>query len=357
MRIILLVIICISALGCKKDGPDAITTLPPSPSHPTITWTADTIRYPGGEGQLSLYSLWGSDTNDVYAIGHGSNGGTASLYHYNGQNWTIVKVSTLEGGFVDSYVSLLKIAGSEKNDVWAVGRRGELGSPVDSSLVIHYDGSTWSEVKMPKCEGNIAGVRVMSRTNVYLTGSHGEVYHFDGTTYSKTILDSNLVLTIGGDENRLVIGGRTFNLLPQDYYCVYEKNNMSNWDLLIKATDEVYHTKPRFGISDFYSLGDGRVFSVGYGIYMLTGTNWTTSLYDDYPYYQIKGTASNNVFAISPFNMLKHWNGVDWKDVNVPVGLSSNGQFAALWVKDNKLFLAYLYQFSANIIYRGTYSN
>ena len=360
LRISLLAVVFVCILGCKKDGKEIIT--PPSSSHPTIVWTADTIRNPFPGAQLTLYSIWGSDTNDVYAVGHDGYGGSSSLYHYDGSKWKVVVIVAADGGFIRSHIEPYKVSGSGKNDVWVVGSRGSyFYSQVDSSLAIHYDGATWSEVNMPRCKYSLLGIKVLSPNNVYLTGSRGEVYHYDGTSFTKTVLDPVLQIpSIDGNEDYLVVGGVGGQDTSSWTYCsVYVRNVLGEWRLVSKATDAEYYANQPFGVIGFYSPSAGSILAGGFKIFSLTGTNWSLLYKDNCNYVQIDGTGPDNIFASSVNNQLVHWNGTDWKQLNLPEGVipnSDNTRLYAVWVKDNKIFLTYWYKFDTNIIFRGTYT-
>ncbi len=354
---ILLALFSFCSLSCKREASPVTPVLPPS--HPTITWVADTIRNPYAGSQLMLLSIWGSDTNDVYAIGHNSAGGDASLFHYDGKKWSVVKITQGEGGFIGSYVDFNNIEGSVKNDIWAVGSRGSyFGSTIDSSLVIHYDGSRWSEVQMQRCKSGMVSLKVLGMNDVYLGGAYGEVYHYDGSTFTETILDTNVTISLGGDDIRMFAGGDTYYIDPAvRYISVYSKLNGGPWHLLKTTSEAEYYQNRTYGYYDFFSLGGGRYFCGGEGVYLLSDSTWQLSYsQDDYSYGRIRGTGPANVFAISGSDRLLHWDGVDWKLLNIPPGLNESQQFGGgLWVKGNKIFISCLYGFDVNIIYRGTY--
>lgn len=350
-----LFVIAVFVVGCK-DAPPPVVPIPPS--HPTITWVADTIRNPYQGAQLLLKSIWGSDTNNVYAAGHNEVGGRASLYHYDGNKWSPVKITRGEGGFINSYVGFSKIEGSGKNDVWAVGYRGGYyGISGDSSLVLHFNGSTWTEVAMERCKDGIQGIKVVAPMDVYFSGSHGEIIHYDGTSFTKTVLDTNLSLQIGGDAQRMFVGGRALGLSLNNYYCVYSKERSGAWSLITKTTEIEYYKKKNYGLYVFYPWSGGRYFAGGEGIYAITDTTWQTS-YDKetIPFLFMDGTSSSNIFAVSPYSRIMHWNGVDWKAVNTPDGVEQNKYLWDLWVKGSSIYVIYRYSYDTNIIYRGTYS-
>ena len=72
----------------------------------------------------SLYSVWGSGTNNVWAVG-----ASGTILHWDGSAWT----SALSG----TTNHLIGVWGSGASDVWAVA---------DSGAILHWDGSAWTSV-------------------------------------------------------------------------------------------------------------------------------------------------------------------------------------------------------------------
>src|SRR2546425_4492046 len=70
----------------------------------------------------SLYSAWGSASNDVWAVGEGG-----TILHWDGTAWSAFASGT--GNY------LYSVWGSASNDVWGVDDRG---------TILHWDGSGWS---------------------------------------------------------------------------------------------------------------------------------------------------------------------------------------------------------------------
>ena len=76
----------------------------------------------------SLFSLWGSSSTDVWAVGGGG-----TIRHYTqAAGWTAAGSPT--------HVDLRALSGSRANDVWAVG---------DAGTIVHYDGAVWTVSATP----------------------------------------------------------------------------------------------------------------------------------------------------------------------------------------------------------------
>jgi hypothetical protein len=65
------------------------------------------------------------------------------------------------------------------NDVWAVGRKKN-----DSSLLMHYDGSTWHESPSPAA-GIIRAVSMVSANEGWAVGGNGTILHYNGSSWSE----------------------------------------------------------------------------------------------------------------------------------------------------------------------------
>lgn len=151
-----------------------------------------------------LAKIWGSGPNDVWIVGNQS-----LVMHWDGATWSISRKGTgsSSAGFVD-------VHGTGPNDVWAVGT-GPSGLP--DNQVHHWDGATWTEV--PHSVVDTIGldvVRAFAPNDVWVGGAN-VVYHFDGATWSRRIPpgfrdgasgrgQSWTVTAIGGSADAVTIG-------------------------------------------------------------------------------------------------------------------------------------------------------
>ena len=87
-------------------------------------------------------------------------------------------------------IDLTAIYGFNGTDLYAVGTRifGYNPNPpptfLDSSLIIHFDGTSWKEEKMAR--GQIMrDIQGNSSNNFWACGRFNTLYHFNGTTWEK----------------------------------------------------------------------------------------------------------------------------------------------------------------------------
>jgi hypothetical protein len=160
----------------------------------TYTWTIDTLAYPGSM-QTSMKSIWASSPADVYVVGHNERG-YGKMYHFDGTNWTDVKLSTAQGGQIDGAIDLFGIFGFNANDIYAVGERIYINpfpppNFLDSSLIIHFDGAQWKEILIPRMR-ELAVVWGASANDIWASGYYGSLYHFNCGSWQTYLIDTTL---------------------------------------------------------------------------------------------------------------------------------------------------------------------
>ena len=167
-----------------------------------------------------LYAVWGSSATDVYAVGgffYDQYSQRGVVLHYDGTSWT--KVLNIAG-------RLHGVWGSSSTDVFVVGEKGQAW---------HYDGSSWTNWRSPfdgsplpgsgwKSEWdtwNFSGIWGSSPTNIRVVGGNS-VLHYDGTTWSEMPGNINTISAIWD------------NLAVGPLGCYYQCNGVS-WET--KSTD------------------------------------------------------------------------------------------------------------------------
>lgn len=134
----------------------------------------DSLDAPTGQEEpadsTSLRDIWGSDSDNVWAIG-----GEGTVLHFSSDNWT----DDIE--FPHEDVELWSVSGSSAENVWAVGSQ---------TSVAQYDGDEWLEVDLTAeidvgSEHTLYGVWTESSTDVWIVGSDALVARFDGTEWQR----------------------------------------------------------------------------------------------------------------------------------------------------------------------------
>src|SRR5215204_5333170 len=144
--------------------------------------------------------------NDVWAVGYYQTGGRfrTLILHWNGTAWSVVPSPNL--GNNNNY--LLGVAAVAANDVWAVGYYNTASIYADT-LLAHWDGTAWtvSPGPSPGTEANtLVGVTALASNNVWAVGTANDeeapeetlIVHWDGSTWSRVSSPN-----IGGASNTL----------------------------------------------------------------------------------------------------------------------------------------------------------
>jgi hypothetical protein len=141
--------------------------------------------------QNTLFAVKALSPNDVWAVGQ-SGTGQVLVLHWNGTAWARAATPKLNG-------QLRAVSPLSPTNVWAVGSGGSF----DESIVLHWDGTSWTRQRSPNPAGtgtaalnDLNGVAAVSATNAWAVGFYGHfggqravgkplVLHWDGTTWTQ----------------------------------------------------------------------------------------------------------------------------------------------------------------------------
>ena len=307
MRIILkkasvfLSLTCALLLYCIKD----FGTLPLQKNLRDLTWTVDTLAYPG-DYQTLMDDMWAISSDEVYVVGHNST--SRVMYRFNGERWSNVKLNKSEGGTIPGSKTLHGIYGFGPGDVWAVGDRN--GDP----LVIHFNGREWREVEVPP--GNrLSKVWGSSPDDVWIAGVNGTLFHYDGTSVKK----DSVPLSIPEDANPFytpagLIGnsaGEVYMLIIDfgSYHYYFLERRGESWVVLDSLFD--------YSANDLWTIPSGEMFYTGDHVYKWTGDSWARFIdWQECGYSGISGTDENNLIVVGyssvggTHGVAFHYNGV-----------------------------------------------
>ena len=249
--------------------------------------------------------------DDVWAIGESRvDGETVGLaMHWDGGSWTLHPVPHPTAIPGNGWVDLLGITAVAPDDVWAAGSK-RVSHPIDGFLgsqafVIHWDGSSWSEVPAPftpaGCTGaTVYGIEAFGPDDIWFVGETCGVsgsgwqpalaMHWDGSGFT---LHELPFIGIGGHGLEDVAGTG-----PDDVWAVGGGGDGDTW-----AQSVIYHWDgdawshvpgPVNGLqrfSDVAALAPDDVWA--------TGERWGPGVVDP---------------------LVQHWDGSSWSDVPAPTG-------------------------------------
>ena len=257
-----------------------------------------------------MQSIWGSSPDNIYAVGH-SDEIKGQVWHYDGKQWSSVYI------FMGLAYTPNTVFGFSANDVWIAGGFYGNTSTADSSLIMHYNGSTWRRI-------NAYGGRLIeniwgnSPDNVWFVGLNGTIFHWNGTSIHPDSLPIRISKDAMPGYNLSVSGnssGAAYFLLSaasgrQDLFKRMQDNwsvidtNLWGWDrknVWVSNTNKIYETGAA-------------------GFYWWTGSNWE-NLLDQFGGFTfgIEALSEDNMFItgwLSPATgnhkaLLYHYNGKD----------------------------------------------
>jgi len=239
------------------------------------TWT--NVTTPGSNQYLD--GVWGSATNDVYAVG-------AVIFHSTGASsgWTKETDPTTS--------TLRAIWGSDKQHIWAVGDNG--------TVLFSTGNGTWTKQTSCTTSHGLYGVWGSSSTNVYAVGGAGTVCHYDGTRWSTaTGLPAGLTTFLPS------IGGSGAN----DIWVVSTNGQLlhytGTWSLVTQPTGTSLSSVSAGTATAAAAVGaDGTLLNYN-------GTSWTLSPQAGLPIYGVWASDTNNIYASSVGTIL-HYDGNSW---------------------------------------------
>jgi hypothetical protein len=138
----------------------------------------------GGGSAIYLAGVWGSGTHDVWAVGDGLWGGTL---HWDGGSWAVSpSLRAIDAGETHSEfngVEFRGVWGSAADDVWVVGSLAtNPTAPVPTPLIIHWNGSVWETSPILAPDGgawiSIESVWGSGPCNVWAVSTGGDIFHY-----------------------------------------------------------------------------------------------------------------------------------------------------------------------------------
>ncbi len=259
--------------------------------------TSSAFEVVAQDQRAALLSVWASGPNDVWTVGGDARDGSGPIVsHYDGNTWTKLD-STLRNtdlwwvfGFKDGPVfmsgssgTILEFQngtftkmvtpgtlivfgmwGADPSDLWAVG-----GSFGGGGFAWHYDGTAWTaSTQVPAditSQGRIWKVNGRSSTDLWMTGTTGSTFHWDGGTLTRidAMTDSSL-FSVAAQSNRMIAAGGDFD------GALFENTDGSTWTSVIPQGGPVLR-----GVA---AQGDKAIVVGEFGAVLSRGTNgvWST---------------------------------------------------------------------------------
>lgn len=334
----LLLIICFSFLqmDCKDDPPIPPIIEQPQPKREFV-WSIDTLEYPGSF-QTLMYDIWVDSPSNVYVVGYNDNGGFGTMYRFNGSQWDHIN---LVSQLPPMSFTLSAIQGFSASNIYAVGDQiySTTTQPFiiyDSSLILHYNGATWSKVELPQRKRGLTAVYGISPSNIWAGGNRGTFYHYNGIDWKYISIPDSISISsmTHADSNSVYVTAYSFdsNQIITRYLL---KINETSWTVV----DSYYELEPiRFGgvlysfNNTLYSLFP-YLYKYSSGVWTVEKTIFGSSLTG------MCALSEENIFLIGNKDVLIHYNGVDWYEYPKFFQNSEYVNYNAIWANGTEVII------------------
>lgn len=183
------------------------TFVTPQPTGNEIhdTWSADgqtfffvgdggtILKYSGGTWETMetptnspLYGIHGTSTTDIWAVGGDAYSETDAeesvILHFDGTSWT----SVIPPDYLGDFHVMRDVFAAGPNDVWGIA--------TFSSYLCHYDGSSWQFVDTgitSTLPYDFYAIHGFSANDIYVVGACNTILHYNGLTWSKEYQSEN----------------------------------------------------------------------------------------------------------------------------------------------------------------------
>jgi hypothetical protein len=252
-----------------------------------------------------LHAVAASSANDVWAVGATHNGtfpARTLIQHWDGTEWRIVSSPSPE----DQVNALLGVAALSANDAWAVGYRfgSQTQSPIET-LILHWDGVSWSQVASPNLAGvanQLFGITALSTNDIWAVGYAGGAplsMHWNGNIWSVVPVQRNgglssewLTAVSGTASNDVWAVGTGRGIFTNQTFATIRHWDGARW------TDKVCRASSSSNPPEGYEGGGPDAYFTG-----------------------VSAAASNDVWAVGVRGagpMILHWDGSAWTTVTHP---------------------------------------
>lgn len=181
--------------------PPAALSFPMAARFDGINW--DVVFVPplaetGGRSTNNLYDIEGAGENDAWAVGSAQEVGTggfgpaAMMARWDGSDWSQYDLfPILQSIYFSSLQSIDVISG---DDAWAAGYDYDNARQQTIPLIVHWDGSSWSNVPVPTFDhtAELRAITARAADDIYAAGTqtdangfpHALILHYDGSGWS-----------------------------------------------------------------------------------------------------------------------------------------------------------------------------
>ncbi|MDI6766407.1 MAG: hypothetical protein QME52_06250 [Bacteroidota bacterium] len=348
--LILIIKLILVEYGCREKGTVPDNT--PKPGKRDYVWSIDSVDYGNLPSNIQLRSIWGSSATDVWGAAGDAPDVRDCLWHYDGVKWSRATAGTPITELTGNK-TVYAVWGSARNDVWAVGRKINQG--VLSAFLMRFDGARWIDATPSNVQAlnsilyNVYGV---SKNDIWVGGDEYAL-HYNGSVWeTHKIADSLTVVSLTRFQNSMyfhlgspwgkdtiyIFMFKDSTLIIVDYTTLEHKKFGGG----LFTTNSELKTITNGVIGTSLGL-DGSIDTSGWRREFTTVTSFRERF--------VQGV--KNLFAVGVWNLVYHYNGDDWKQIfiNVPNhAVDPHSDFWGVWTDGNEVFIC---DCQNGIVYHG----
>ncbi|HCY77014.1 MAG TPA: glucosyl transferase [Ignavibacteriales bacterium] len=312
------------------------------------SWTFGTI------GSSILYDVAIINENNIWAVGEimiadtSQNGYTTyNAVHWDGSEWELLRIPNYDYPNVLVYGALQTIFAFSENDIWFSSY----------SNLVHYNGNTFSSKAQFMTSINFTGQVIKlwgsDKNNIYCVGRNGAIYHYYGTNWQR--IESGTTLNINdiwGDYNDKT---QEWEILAvaSNIYGSFDKEILQIKNASIEIINKDGIDEP---LSSVWFKSNRKYYVVGSGTYEKTNLYnpiWKGDPLDLTNYFEnrVRANEINDVIIVGAYGESLHFNGLTWKSF-INETFLSNGTFLSVDIKNN-LIVAVGYQSALAVLTVG----
>ncbi len=291
--------------GQRRDTSNQITARTLAATSHNYTWQEFTI----GDSQSELFDVWGTDENNVWAIGLVYlNGRPYGGLYYNGTDW-----------LPDSTVGGSAIYGFSTQDLWVIG-----------GGIFYYNGAIWDNIveRYPILNNNIPYTSCWgtNSNDMYFGNYWGKIIHWNGNNASVMLVPTDIFISdIYGLEHNFIIAVGNKGTLPSTVL-IYNGQGWKTVDGL-DLNGTLFASAYIVNRQDYYIAGS-------------SSFHYTTDNWHPIPgnMYRIRGNKeTGEIVGVGPGNTLVHFNGEDWYNFKNEISQEYNALYG-VFLTGNKIF-------------------
>lgn len=242
------------------------------------------VRHPAWNRQTFLENIWGSGPSDIWVVGN-------AVLHFDGSTWTELGEYSLKG--------ITDVWGTGPSDVWMVGISGQIH---------HYDGTSWTKVASGVTQA-LFHITGSSSRDIWAGGEYGLLLHWNGTAWQKVTsptLDQIGSLSCASSTDCWMIPMRANDI---------SGNTAFHWD-------GVRWTKQSsIPVGIFYAViavSANEVWLTGPNTYRFDGSTWTntTTGRSYYSMQKISTSGTTEQLGVGSIGLISRWDGSTWRTLS-----------------------------------------